>query len=401
MPLDPARVLLRKAQDDGRLAALVVGDPTVADEQIGAMSGQADRQLTFDWGTPPDDGASQPAGPLPAVAILAARLHRLADHGVFLGTSSWKYPGWRGQVYDPGRYQVRGRFSERKFNDQCLSEYAHVFPTVCGDFAFYQFPSTATWERIFGQVPAGFRFSLKVPEEVTVERYPDLPRYGRRAGRTNAHFMDAALLKDQLLGRLAPHRDKLGAIVFQFGTFHAPPLSDVRAFTGKLDGLLTALPTGDYAFAVEVRNPAFLASAGYEDYLACLRTHGVAHCLNSWTHMPPVGEQLTMTGILTAPHVVARFLLRPGRTYQQAVDRFAPYERIQDPYPQGRDALRQLIDACIPAGRTLYGFVNNRFEGNAVQTLDEVTADFDAPSSPPRSPTTSAVKRKESNREGR
>jgi hypothetical protein len=93
--------------------------------------------------------------------------------------------------------------------------------------------------------------------------------------------------------------------------------------------------------------------------------------------MPTVGEQLAVPDTLTAPHTVARFLLRPGRTYQQAVDRFAPYERVQDPYPAGRDALRQLIDACVPAGRTLYGFVNNRFEGNAVQTLDEVTAGLD------------------------
>lgn len=346
------------------------------------MSGQADRQMTFDWGAPPDDGASQPGAPLPAVAGLADRLHRLAKRGTFLGTSSWKYPGWRGQVYDPGRYQVRGRFSEGKFNDQCLTEYAHVFPTVCGDFAFYQFPSEDTWERIFAQVPAGFRFSLKVPEEITVERYPDLPRYGNRAGQANSHFLDSSVLKDRLLGPLAPHSGKLGAIIFQFGTFHAAPLNDPRAFTEKLDGLLTVLPTADYAFAVEVRNPAFLASAGREDYLACLRTHGVAHCLNSWTHMPTVGEQLAVPDILTAPHTVARFLLRPGRTYQQAVDRFAPYERVQDPYPAGRDALRQLIDACVPTGRTLYGFVNNRFEGNAVQTLDEVTAGLDESDSP-------------------
>ena len=41
MPLDPPSVLLRKAQDDERLAGLVAGNATVSDEQIGFLSQQA------------------------------------------------------------------------------------------------------------------------------------------------------------------------------------------------------------------------------------------------------------------------------------------------------------------------------------------------------------------------
>ena len=29
---------------------------------------------------------------------LAVRLKKLADRGIYLGTSSWNYPGWLGQV---------------------------------------------------------------------------------------------------------------------------------------------------------------------------------------------------------------------------------------------------------------------------------------------------------------
>ncbi len=32
----------------------------------------------------------------------------LAERGVFLGTSSWKYLGWRGQLYEESRYIWRG-----------------------------------------------------------------------------------------------------------------------------------------------------------------------------------------------------------------------------------------------------------------------------------------------------
>ncbi|MBP7935202.1 MAG: DUF72 domain-containing protein [Phycisphaerae bacterium] len=341
------------------------------------MSAREERQLTFDWGQPAK--ASPAERPFPAAAALAERLRRLAERKIYLGTSSWKYPGWQGQIYDPARYQIRGQFSERKFNQECLAEYAAVFPAVCGDFAFYQFPTEQSWKELFAQVPPEFRFSLKVPEEVTVERFPRLPRYGKRAGTANAHFMDPALVRDQLLSRLDPYRDRIGVLIFEFGTFHGGPMRAPGKFAEALARLLAGLPLDRYRFAVEVRNREFLGSPGRERYLACLRDHGAAHCLNSWTQMPPLIDQVQIPGVFTAPHVVARLLLRPGRAYQQAVESFAPYDRIQDPYPEGRDALRDLIEACVAESRMLLAFVNNRFEGNAPQTIQLTTEGWTSP----------------------
>jgi uncharacterized protein YecE (DUF72 family) len=326
------------------------------------------QQLSFDWGE--QDGQA-PAFPQPPRAVaLRQHLGDLARQSIYLGTSSWKYPGWLGQVYTPARYQTRGKFSEQKFNHECLGEYATVFPTVCGDFAFYQFPTAESWQETFAQVPPGFRFSLKVPEDVTVERFPSLPRYGRRAGQDNAHFMDAALVRSQLLDRLEPHRDKLGVLIFEFGTIHDQPLSEPAEFARSLDHMLSHLPLDRFRFAVEVRNPEFLEQG--QDYLACLREHAVAHCFNSWTRMPPLPRQMEVAGTLTAGFTVARLLLRPGRGYQQAVDRFAPYDRIQDPYPEGRSALARLMKTCTVENRELFAFVNNRFEGSAIGTIEAV-----------------------------
>jgi hypothetical protein len=54
--------------------------------------------------------------------------------------------GWLGQVYTPERYFTRGKFSQKKFQENCLEEYAETFPIVCGDFSFYQFPSEQFWQ---------------------------------------------------------------------------------------------------------------------------------------------------------------------------------------------------------------------------------------------------------------
>ena len=328
----------------------------------------ADEQSMFAWAEepkPPDTGA-----PLPQMRSLAERLRGFAERGVYLGTSSWKYPGWLGKVYQPDRYATRGKFSRKKFNDTCLSEYAAIFPTVCGDFAFYQFPSESTWSQTFAALPDDYRFSLKIPEEATVERWPDLPRYGRRAGTSNGHFMDAALVHDQLLSRLEPYRDRLGVLIFQFGTIHNEPMRDPKTFAKQLAGMLSGLPTDRFKFTVEVRNREFLEADS--PYLNVLRDHNVAHCLNSWTRMPSLKEQMQIPGIFTAGHTAARLLLQPGRSYQQAVEQFSPYERVQDVYPEGRTALRELIESILRGQNPRYGFVNNRFEGNAVETLEQV-----------------------------
>ena len=35
----------------------------------------------------------------------------LAERGVYIGTSSWKYAGWRGTLYDESRHVYRDRKS--------------------------------------------------------------------------------------------------------------------------------------------------------------------------------------------------------------------------------------------------------------------------------------------------
>jgi hypothetical protein len=60
---------------------------------------------------------------------------QLAAKGVFIGTSSWKYPGWCGMLYNKERYAWRGKFAESRFNDGCLAEYAETLKTVCIDAA--------------------------------------------------------------------------------------------------------------------------------------------------------------------------------------------------------------------------------------------------------------------------
>ena len=64
-----------------------------------------------------------------------------------------------------------------------------------------------------------------------------------------------------------------------------------------------------------------------------------------------------------------RALLRPGRTYEEAVKRFEPYTQVGEAYDDGREGLRTIIARSIERKRTAYIHVNNRFEGNAPETI--------------------------------
>ncbi len=303
----------------------------------------------------------------PQAARLAPKLKALAEKGVYFGTSSWKYEGWLGSIYQPERYTTRGKFSQKKFEAECLSEYAETFSTVCGDFAFYQFPTPDFWKRLFDATPSSFLFGFKVPEDITVTRWPKHARYGTRSGQENPHFLDAKLFQMLFTRRLAPYADRVAVLIFEFGTFPRSVFPTPADFLARLDPFLAALPTG-FRYAVEIRNPEALGA----EYLDVLARHGVAHVLSAWTRMPELGVQADLPGVFTADFAVVRALLSHGQTYENAVRSFEPYQSIQEPDPGVRDALQRIAERSLQRKKPAFLFVNNRLEGHSPTTIESV-----------------------------
>jgi uncharacterized protein YecE (DUF72 family) len=292
---------------------------------------------------------------------------KLAGEGAFLGTSSWKYPGWRGQLYTDDRYIFRGSFSETRFQRFCLAEYAQVFKTVCVDAAYYRFPDQRFLDQLFPQVPPDFLFAFKVTDQITLKQFPNVPRSGLRAGQSNPDFLNANLFASDFLRPCEPFRKNVGLLIFEFSRFSSADFARGRDFVEALDTFLSQLPSG-WSYSVEIRNRNFLQP----EYFEALARRGVAHIYNSWQAMPPLSEQIELPGSRTSPDFFgARLLLKPGRKYEDAVKLFSPYDQIKDPYPEGRAAGAKLIqETRSRSGRTKgFIYVNNRFEGNALDTI--------------------------------
>jgi uncharacterized protein YecE (DUF72 family) len=298
---------------------------------------------------------------------LKQQMTDLAIQGVFIGTSSWKYRGWCGMLYDSARYEWRGKFAESRFKRDCIAEYAEVFKTVCVDAAYYTFPSVKYLESMAAQVPEDFRFGFKVTDTITLKKFPNLERFGALAGKPNVNFLHADLFVKGFLQPCESIRAKVGLLMFEFSRFWPADYPHGRDFVADLDKFLSRIPKG-WPYGVEMRNRNWLRP----EYFECLSRNGVAHVFNSWEAMPSVSEQMALPGSRTAPELAAaRFLLKPGRNYEDAVKTFAPYDTIREENPEARAAAQQLIAEGKAAGpkRKTFIFVNNRLEGNALGTI--------------------------------
>lgn len=297
------------------------------------------------------------------------RVGELASRGIFVGTSSWRYPGWCGLVYDEQRYLTHSKLSVAKFERSCLTEYAETYRTVCVDAGYYQFPTEPYLAGLAEQVPADFKFAFKVTDDITLKKFPSLPRFGKRAGTTNPNFLNPEFFLERFLGPCKSIRSKIGPLIFEFSTFQKHEFEHGRDFVATLDQFLDALPRG-WEYGVEIRNHQWLKP----EYFDMLRSHGVAHVYNSWTRMPPVLEQLEAEGEPTADFSVSRFLLKPGRTYADAVKEFQPYTGIKEPNEEARAAGRTILEQSLQRKRRGYLYVNNRLEGCAPLTIEGIIA---------------------------
>jgi uncharacterized protein YecE (DUF72 family) len=247
-----------------------------------------------------------------------------------------------------------------------LEEYARfpLFRTVGIDSSFYRPPAPNTLQAYAKALPPGFLCVSKVWDQITVHTHAG-NREGGRAGEPNPFFLDADLFLSEMY---QPYREHFpghaGPFVFEFQTISRNVEMSAQEFADRLDQFFGRLPR-EGQYAVEVRNEEFLTPP----YFAVLREHGVAHVFNSWTRMPSIGAQLDLPGSISSTFMVARVLLRPGVSYEQAVEAFTPYDRIRQPNPEMRADVARLIEQARTMRIPAYILVNNRAEGNAPMTI--------------------------------
>ena len=289
-------------------------------------------------------------------------LGRAIPAGMHFGTSSWSFPGWVGSVY-------RDTYSDVQLARRGLPAYAaHPLLRAVGiDRTFYAPISEAAFRGYAKQareVAPDFRFLVKAPMLFTG------PRLRSDEGRwtDNEAFLNASLATAQFVSPATQGLgDACGPLVFQF-----PPLGPkfTRApqkFADALAEFLLTLPklSGPAFYAVEVRDPELLT----DDYLAALCAGGATHCIAIHSRMPQANAQARFWRESGRLPLVIRWSLHSGLKYEEAKDRYAPFNALVDEDPDGRAQVATLALEATRARRETFVIANNKAEGSAPLTI--------------------------------
>lgn len=286
--------------------------------------------------------------------------------GIYLGGSTWSFPGWAGLVYD-------GRYTESKLAHEGLAAYAQhpLLRAVGVDRTHYAPVEAQDLARYADVVPEDFRFLVKAHEACTIARWPDRPRYGEHRGQVNPLFLDPLYTADQVVEPYVHGLgEKGGALLFQF----APQdLGAATKFADELHAFLAALPQGPL-YAVELRNRELLTPA-YADALAAV---GACHCHNVLPRMQNIRQQAKLAGTDRPgnPATIIRWMLGPGMTYESAGRLYAPFDRMRAPDPAARKAVADLAREALAAGRPFLCTINNNAEGCAPLSAVELAKEI-------------------------
>lgn len=203
-----------------------------------------------------------------------------SDPGIHLGTSSWSSDDW----------VTAGFYPEGMAPTKYLPHYAQSFDTVEVDSTFYRLPTVGLCQKWRKDVPANFRFALKVTKSIT----HDMALEG--AEKEFEKYLHAV----EELG------ERLGFIVFQFAYFNKQSACpDLGTFIKRLATFSKACPPR-HNYVLEVRNKNWVT----KELLAALREHRFAYALTDQQWMPrptPLWEKFGQD-LITRDFAYIRFL---------------------------------------------------------------------------------------------
>ncbi|MCH9669860.1 MAG: DUF72 domain-containing protein [Gammaproteobacteria bacterium] len=289
-----------------------------------------------------------PVAPAPTdVALQALQAQR--PNGLFVGTSSWSFPGWAGLVYADTVYR------QTQLAQHGLAAYAShpLLNAVSIDRTFYRSMDAVDYAAYREDVPETFRFVVKADQLCTTTRL-------RGAEQLNPHFLDADFARQRVVGpALDGLGTTLGAIVFQFPPQALHGLNGLEQLFARLDEFVGALPLGP-TYALEFRDSQWLT----DDYLTLLKKHKIRHCICVHPRMPRPRAQWRYAGAVKGPTIV-RWNLGHGLDYELAKSRYAPFNKMLEPDKATRREIAQICARSLAFAQPTFVTINNKAEGCA------------------------------------
>jgi uncharacterized protein YecE (DUF72 family) len=256
-----------------------------------------------------------------------------------LGTSSFSDESWIGPFYPLGTKPA-----------DMLPYYATRYSTVEVDSTYYRAPSLSMCQRWHGVTPAGFRFSLKVPSEIT---------HKKALSGAEKDWEDFRRATDAL-------GPKLAYLVLQFPYWNLKSaIPNVGEFIRRLDAFLKTSKSS-CPLVVETRNPKWLG----KDLLDFLGAHQLILALQDQQWMPRPKQLWDRWGaaLKTGRDVYIRML---GE--RENIEKLtSTWDKIVvDRSPQIAEWL-PIVQKFLEQEQEVSMYFNNHFEGHAPESIEKL-----------------------------
>jgi len=279
---------------------------------------------------------------------------------LLIGSCSWKFPSWEGLVYSAAK------------DINYLKEYALRYKTVEVDQWFWslfegndvKLPRDEDLRSYSESVPKDFRFSVKVPNSLTLTHY-----YRKRKSdplSANPYFLSLELWQ-AFRSRLEPMADRLGPLIFQFEYLNKDKMKSQRYFLELLGAFFKRILSDDI-IVVEVRNPNYLNL----DYFSFLENHRVCPVLLQGYWMPPVIEvyKKWRQKILSHGTLMIRLHGPDRKNIEARTGR--RWDKIIEAKDDELHAIVGIVKEMLKSGVNVYLNVNNHYEGSAPLTIERI-----------------------------
>jgi uncharacterized protein YecE (DUF72 family) len=273
-------------------------------------------------------------------------------------------PSWQGHVYSRAR------------GINYLEEYARQYNTVEVDQWFWslfkpgvKLPAVDDVRGYRDSVPDSFRFSVKVPNSITLTHY--YQRDKSKPLEPNPHYLSVELFK-AFLSSLCPMHDLLGPLIFQFEYLNRQKMPFQKQFLSRFSVFISEIPSG-YTYGLETRNQNYL-NARYFDFLLENRICPV-FLQGYW--MPSMVDLYDKwrDRIIQHSTVVIR-LHGPHRTnIEEKTGK--QWNRIVEPRDAELDGIGRVAGDLRDNDVEVYLNVNNHYEGCAPLTIQRIRERID------------------------
>jgi uncharacterized protein YecE (DUF72 family) len=254
---------------------------------------------------------------------------------VRIGACAWNFPDWHGTFYPPELPE-----------SEWLEFYARYFPAVEIDSTFYNVPDENVVRRWVEQTPASFRFSCKLPREITHV----------------CKLRDCSAELNAFLRAVEPLESKLQVVLIQL-----PPSFTPKDGRQPLRKFLTQLPKG-FRFAIEFRNPGWHRPQ-------IIRLLEQCRICWVWADTSPLNERNLAPFEfvpLTTEFLYVRLLGDYGTKYDGAGKFVHRYDKLLWKREAALESWALKIDRHLGEVRNVWVFVSNHFEGFAPETAQRL-----------------------------